>query len=129
MNDAQTRITVNKETPGCWRVTLDHPPINTVDDRMYDEIYDLVERSEAEASLKVVTFESANPEFFLAHYGIAESSSRFGKPRWIEAATRLAMSKTLSIAIIRGRARGGGSEFAMACDVRFASRDSSSAHR
>ena len=123
MNDAQTRITVNKETPGCWRVKLDHPPINTVDDRMYDEIYDLVERSEAEASLKVVTFESANPEFFLAHYGIAESSSRFGKPRWIEAATRLAMSKTLSIAIIRGRARGGGSEFAMACDVRFASRE------
>src|SRR5713226_1635966 len=87
MNDAQTRITVNKETPGCWRVTLDHPPINTVDDRMYDEIYDLVERSEAEA------------------------------------APRLAMSKTRSSAIIRGRARGGGSEFAMACDVRFASRE------
>src|SRR5260370_33557626 len=123
MNDAQTRIAVNKETPGCWRVTLDHPPSSSVDDRMYDEIYDLVERIEAEASLKVVTFESTNPEFFLAHYGIAESSSRFGKPRWIEAATRLAMSKTLSIAIIRGRARGGGSEFAMACDVRFASRE------
>src|SRR2546430_15094972 len=123
MNEAQTRITVNKATPACWRVTLDHPPINTVDDRMYDEIYDLVERIEAEASLKVVTFESANPEFFLAHDGIAESSSRFGKPRWMEAATRLAMSKTLSIAIIRGRARGGGSEFAMACDVRFASRE------
>ena len=123
MNDAPTRIRVNTETPGYWRVTLDHPPINTVDDRMYDEIYNLVERIEAEMSLKVVTFESANPDFFLAHYGIAESSSRFGKPRWIEAATRLAMSKTLSIAIIRGRARGGGCEFAMACDVRFASRE------
>src|SRR5438445_639249 len=123
MNEAQTRITVNKATPACWRVTLDHPPINTVDDRMYDEIYDLLERSEAEASRKVVTVESANPEFFLAHYGIAESSSRFGKPRWTEAATRLAISKTLSIAIIRGRARGGGSALAMACDVRFASRE------
>src|SRR5258706_15148445 len=103
MSDAQTRIAVNKETPGWWRVTVDHPPINTVDDLMYDEIYDLVERIEAEASLKVVSFESANPDFFLAHYGVAESSSRFGKPRWIEAANRLAMSKTLSIAIIRGR--------------------------
>src|SRR6266852_3401619 len=123
MNDTQTRITVNEETPGCWRVTLDHPPINTVDDRMYDEIFDLVEAMEADPSIKVVTFQSANPDYFLAHYGVGESSSRFGKPRWIEAATRLAMSKTLSIAIIRGRARGGGSEFAMACDVRFASRE------
>src|SRR5216683_4006690 len=111
MNDAQTRITVNKETPGCWRVKLDHPPINTVDDRMYDEIYDLVERIEAEPSLKVVTFESANPEFFLSHYGIAESSSRFGKPRWIEAAIRLAQSGVLSIAVIRGRVQAGGNEF------------------
>src|SRR5260370_18009470 len=106
MNDAQTRIAVNKETPGCWRVTLDHPPINTVDDRMYDEIYDLVERIEAEASLKVVTFESANPEFFLAHYGIPESSTRFAKPRWIETPTRLAMTKTLTIATILARPAG-----------------------
>ena len=60
------------------------------------------QRIEAEASLQVVTFESANPQFFLAHYGIAESSSRFGKPRWIEEATRLATSKTLSVAVVRG---------------------------
>ena len=71
-------------------MTLNHPPINTVDDLMYDQIYDLVEEIEEEPSLKVVTFESANPDFFLSHYGIAESSSRFGKPRWIEAAIRLA---------------------------------------
>jgi enoyl-CoA hydratase/carnithine racemase len=90
---------------------------------MYDEIYDLVERIEAEPSLKVLTFESANPEFFLAHYAVGESKSRFGRPRWIEAATRLSKSHALSIAVIRGRARGGGSEFALACDVRFASRE------
>ena len=118
-----TRIALNKETPGHWRVTFDHPPINTIDDLTYDEIYDLVEAIEAEPSLKVVTFESANPDFFLAHYGVAESSSRFGKPRWIEAATRLAKSNVVSIAIIRGRARAGGCEFALACDVRFASRE------
>ena len=79
MNDPRTRLTVNKGTPGCWRVTLDHPPINTVDDRMYDEIYDLVEAMEPDPSIKVVTFQSANPDYFLAHCGVGESSSRFGK--------------------------------------------------
>jgi len=55
---------------GYWRVTLNHPPINTIDDQMYDEVFNLVEAIEAEPSLKVVTFESANPDFFLAHYGV-----------------------------------------------------------
>lgn len=123
MNDVTRRISTDKQTPGHWRVTLDHPPINTIDDQMYDEIFDLVEAVEAEPSLKVVTFESANPDYFLAHYGVGGSPSRFGTPRWIEAATRLAQSHVLSIAVIRGRARGGGSEFALACDLRFASRE------
>ena len=121
MDNVTTRITTDKQTSGYWRVTLEHPPINTIDDQMYDEVFDLVEAIEAEPSLKVVTFESANPDYFLAHYGVGESTSRFGKPRWIEAATRLAQSSILSIAVIRGRARGGGSEFALACDLRFAS--------
>jgi len=123
MSNVTTRITTDKQVPGYWRVTLNHPPINTVDDQMYDEIFDLVEAIEAEPSLKVVTFESAHPDFFLAHYGVGESASRFGKPRWIEAATRLAHSNVLSIAIVRGRARAGGAEFALACDLRFASRE------
>jgi enoyl-CoA hydratase/carnithine racemase len=118
-----TRLTVDKQVPGYWRVTLDHPPINTVDDLMYDEIFDLVQAIDAEPSLKVVTFESANRDYFLAHYGIGQSQSRFGTPRWIEAAVQLANSNALSIAVVRGRARGGGSEFALACDIRFASRE------
>jgi enoyl-CoA hydratase/carnithine racemase len=105
-----------------WRVTLKHPPVNTVDDQIYDELFDLVEAMNVEPSLKVVTFESANPDFFLAHYGVGESSSRFGKPRWVETAARLAQSNVLSIAVVRGRARGGGREFTLGCDVRFASR-------
>lgn len=55
-------------------------PINAIDDRMYDEFYDLVEEIEAAPSLKVVTFESANPDFFIAHYSTAEPGSRFGVP-------------------------------------------------
>ena len=123
MSHPVNRITVDKQVPGYWRVTLNHPPINTVDEQMYDELFDLVEAMDADPSLKVVTFESANPDFFLAHYGIGESKSRFDTPRWIETAARLSRSSVLSIAIIRGRARGGGSEFALACDIRFASQE------
>src|SRR6202022_4600796 len=62
MNDVTSRIAIDKQLPGYWRVTLNHPPINTIDDRMYDEVFDLVEAIEAEPSLKVVTFKRANPD-------------------------------------------------------------------
>jgi enoyl-CoA hydratase/carnithine racemase len=80
MSTVRTRIVTDKTTPEYWRVTFDNPPINAIDDRMYDEFYDLVEEIEAAPSLKVVTFESANPDFFIAHYSTAEPRSRFGVP-------------------------------------------------
>lgn len=117
------KLVIDKTTAGYWRVTLDNPPINLIDDSMYDELYDLVGEIEGEPTLKVVTFESANPDFFIAHYSSAEPRSRFGTPRWIDTAERLAASSVLSIAVIRGRVRGGGSEFAIGCDLRFGSRE------
>jgi enoyl-CoA hydratase/carnithine racemase len=78
MSEPTINITIDKQVPGYWRATLNNLPINTVHDRMYDEVFDLVEAIEAEPALKVITFESANPDFFLAHYGIGESTSRFG---------------------------------------------------
>jgi len=123
MSDVRTRLTIDKTKPGYWRVTFSNPPINAIDDRTYDEFYDLVLEIEADPGLKVVTFESANPDFFIAHYSTAEPRSRFGIPPWIDAATRLAQSSIISIALIRGRVRGGGSEFTLACDMRFASRE------
>ncbi|MGZ3739679.1 MAG: enoyl-CoA hydratase/isomerase family protein [Bdellovibrionota bacterium] len=116
-------IITDKSKSGYWRVTLNNPPINVIDDRMFDAFYDLVGEIDSDPTLKVVTFESANPDYFLAHYSSADPRSRFGVPRWIESATRLAASGVLSIAVIRGRVRGGGSEFALGCDIRFASRE------
>jgi enoyl-CoA hydratase/carnithine racemase len=123
MTDIRKKIAVNKSTLGHWRVIIDNPPINAIDDSMYDEIYDLVTEIENEESLKVVTFESANEDFFIAHYSTAEPRSRFGKPKWVDAATRLAKCSVLSICLIRGRVRGGGMEFTMASDIRFASKE------
>lgn len=116
-------FTVRKMHPAAWRVLIDHPPINTITDSMYDAFYDLVGEIEADPDLKIVTFESANPDFFIAHYSTAEPRSRFGTPAWIEAARRLQESSVVSVAVIRGRVRGGGCEFTLACDVRFASRE------
>lgn len=123
MAEEKKKLLVNKTVEGHWKVILDNPPINLIDDGMYDEFYDLVTEIEADEALKIVTFESANPDFFIAHYSPAEPRSRFGLPPWIEAAQRLAASSVLSVAVIRGRVRGGGSEFALACDLRFASRE------
>jgi enoyl-CoA hydratase/carnithine racemase len=123
MSDIMKALLVDKAKPGHWRVTLDNPPINVIDDSMYDAFFDLVTEIEVDTALKVVTFESANPDFFIAHYGTSGPRSRFGAPPWIDAATRLAKSGVLSIAIVRGRVRGGGSEFTLGCDIRFASRE------
>src|SRR5271170_670935 len=123
MSDLSQTFIVDKSRTGYWRVTLDNPPINVIDDRMYDAFHDLVVEIEADTALKVITFESANPNFFIAHYGASGPRSRFGAPPWIDSATRLANSGVLSIAVIRGKVRGGGSEFALGCDIRFASRE------
>ena len=121
MSTGKPTVITDKASPSYWRVTLDNPPINLIDDGMYDALYDLVGEIEASPALKVVTFESANEDFFLAHYSSAGPRSRFGVPRWIETARRLAESSVLSVAVIRGRVRGGGAELALGLDVRFAS--------
>src|ERR1700733_5030439 len=122
MTATPAKVNVDKRAAGHWKVTLDNPPINLIDDSMYDELHDLMDAIEANPDLKIVTFESANPDFFIAHYSSAEPRSRFGIPPWIRTAERLAASSVLSVAVIRGRVRGGGSEFALGCDLRFASR-------
>jgi hypothetical protein len=96
MNDIRKKLITDKTKPGLWRVTLNNPPINAFDDGVYDEFYDLVGEIEADESLKVVTFESANPDFFIAHYSTAEPRSRFGVPQWIDPAMRLAQSSVLN---------------------------------
>ena len=78
---------------------------------------------EGDPSLKVVVFQSANPDFFTAHLDVAKAVE---KPRvlelWREFVLRLSSASVVSIAKIRGRTRGIGNEFVLACDMRFASR-------
>ena len=75
--------------------------------------------------MKVVVFQSANPDFFIAHLDVAKAAEQ---PEvldlWRDFVLRLSSAPVVSIAKIRGRTRGIGNEFVLACDMRFASRQS-----
>jgi enoyl-CoA hydratase/carnithine racemase len=113
----------SKRSPSYWRITFDMPPINLVDYEVFAALGDLVDQMEADDELKVVVFDSADPDFFLAHFDLTPPKEPYTGPTWLDVAARMARSRVISIASIRGRARGVGSEFTLACDMRFASKE------
>jgi enoyl-CoA hydratase/carnithine racemase len=126
-----THLKVDRRTPSYCKVTFDHAPINTITARTVAELAELVGLIEEDPDLNVVVFDSANPDFYLAHYDTEHDPARTaalgtgptGMHAWLDLLVRLARAPVLSIASIRGRARGAGSEFVLACDLRFASRE------
>jgi enoyl-CoA hydratase/carnithine racemase len=126
-----THLRIDRRTPGYCRVTFDHPPINTITATTVAELAELVDLVESDRDLKVIVFDSANRDFYLAHYDIENDPGRTaalgigptGMPAWLDVLARLARLPVVSICAIRGRARGAGSEFILACDLRFASRE------
>jgi len=112
-------FTVDHRSPSYCRVTFDHPPINTTTATSVAELAELVGLIEQDPDLNVVVFDSANPDFHLAHYDVGNDQA------WPEVLVRLSGAPVVSIASIRGRVRGAGSEFVLACDLRVASRENS----
>ncbi|ANJ12061.1 MULTISPECIES: enoyl-CoA hydratase/isomerase family protein [Streptomyces] len=106
-----------------WRVTFDSPPINLVTFETFAALGDLLDRMDADDDLKVVVFDSADPDFFLAHFDLVPPEQPYTGPTWLDVAARMARSRVITIASVRGRARGVGNEFLLACDMRFASRE------
>jgi enoyl-CoA hydratase/carnithine racemase len=123
------RLSVTKVTPGYWNVSIDNPPINLYDPEMFAEINVLLDELEADKDVKVVVLESANPDFWVAHYDFNRADVLPDMPgaapytEWPHMVARFAQARVLSVAKIRGRARGQGSELALACDIRFASKE------
>lgn len=115
---------------GYLKVTFNNPPINMFDTEFSKQLIVLMDEMEADENLKVVVFESSNPDFFVAHVELLhvndfpKGTGRTGLPAaWPDVAKRLEQAPFVSIASIRGRARGLGSEFAQAFDMRFASKE------
>jgi enoyl-CoA hydratase/carnithine racemase len=126
-----THLRVDLRSRRYCRVTFDHPPINTITATTVAELAELVGLIEQDADLNVIVFDSANPDFYLAHYDTENDPGRTaalgvgptGMHAWLDLLVRLSRAAVVSIASIRGRARGAGSEFILACDLRFASRE------
>lgn len=122
------RLTVIRQSPSYWRIIINNPPLNLFDPKMFAELNVLMDDIEHDADLKVVVFESGDEDFFvnhhdLEHHEVPDQPGAASFDHWPSFVTRLAQSSVLSIAKVRGRARAQGFEFALACDIRFASRE------
>src|SRR5438128_546748 len=113
---------------GICRATIDHPPINLLDAELIVDLDTFSSEVAADDDVRVVVVDSANEEFFIAHAdieliqrlppGILEPDAPL--PFFSELVERFRTMPKVTIAVIEGRARGGGSEFALSFDMRFA---------
>ena len=126
-----TNLGIDRRGPGYCRVTFDHPPINAITATTVAELAELVELIEADGDLNVVVFDSVNAAFYLTHNDTENDPSvtavsplgPTGIRAWHDVLGRLSRAPVVSIAAIRGHVSGAGSEFVLACDLRFASRE------
>jgi len=118
-----SEFSIDRTYPGRWTITFSNPPINMIVPTTIVELGALMRDLEADPSVKVAVFQSANPDFFIAHLDVAKAAER---PEvldlWRDFVLRLTSIPVVSIAKIRGRTRGIGNEFVLACDMRFGSR-------
>jgi enoyl-CoA hydratase/carnithine racemase len=128
-NEGEIRFTRHSEA--YWRVTLDLPPLNIFGPAHIPQLEAIVSKLESDDQVRVVVFDSAVEGFFLTHYDFLakpEESAKFpvgrtGLRALPDMLARLSRVPVVSIASIRGRATGVGSELALASDMRFASRE------
>ena len=125
------KIRLVRHSDAFWRVTFDLPPLNIFGPANIPQLEEVVSSLESDDRVKVVVFDSAIDGFFLTHYDFLakpEESAKFpAGPTGLQALpdmlARLTRASVVSIASIRGRATGVGSELALASDMRFASRE------
>jgi enoyl-CoA hydratase/carnithine racemase len=133
MNDATTtkQILLTRRSPAYWRVTINHPPLNIFGPDTIPQLNEAITAIGTDENVKVVVFDSAVEGFFLTHYDflakVEDTTSLPTGPLGLQPLpdmlVRLSRAPVASIALIRGRATGVGSELALACDMRFASRE------
>ena len=123
------QIRVVRRSPAYWRVTIDNPPINVMGPEMVRQFQEVMNALEADDEVRVVVFDSAVDDYFLNHSDFTAKledltsmpAGPTGLPPWPDFLVRLTRLPVASIALIRGRATGNGSEITLSCDMSFAS--------
>lgn len=112
-------------------VEISAPPMNLLGPELVRDLVSLIQRAEADNSLQVLVFKSADPDYFISHVDITrvkeyrnEAAKLTGEASIGLMFRHLSTSRLVSIAQIEGRVRGAGSEFVLACDMQFAARES-----
>jgi enoyl-CoA hydratase/carnithine racemase len=125
------QIKVTRTSPAYWRITFDNPPLNLMGPEFVLEFREIVTAIETDEQVRVLVFDSAVEGFFLNHSDFNAKLEDLtsipqgptGLEAWPDILVRLTHAPVVSIALIRGRATGNGSEIALACDMSFASRE------
>jgi enoyl-CoA hydratase/carnithine racemase len=106
------------------------PPMNLLGPELVRDLVALIQHAEADAAVKVLVFSSTDPDYFISHVDLnrvaeyrAEAAKLTGEPSIALLFRHLSASRLVTIAQIHGRVRGAGSEFVLACDMRFAARE------
>src|SRR5882672_10744911 len=112
-------------------VDIAAPPMNLLGPALVRDLVSLIQRAEADDTIKVLVFKSADPDYFIPHVDVtrikeyrAEAAKLTGEASIGLLFRHLSASRLVSIAQIEGRVRAAGSEFVLACDMRFAARES-----
>jgi enoyl-CoA hydratase/carnithine racemase len=107
------------------------PPMNLLGPALVRDLVSLIQRAEADDAYKVLVFKSGDPDYFISHVDLTqvpeyrqEAAKLTGVPSIALLFRHLSASRLVTIAQIEGRVRSGGSEFVLACDMRFAARES-----
>src|SRR5246500_5027900 len=107
------------------------PPMNLLGTELVRDLVSLIQRAEADVACQVLVFGSADPDYFISHVDVTrineyreQAAKLTGEPSIAMLFRYLSASRLVTIAQIEGRVRGAGSEFVLACDMRFAARES-----
>ncbi len=116
--------------PGVLVAAIAAPPMNLLGPELVRDLVALIQRAEADAACSVLVFTSADPDYFISHVDLtrvaeyrAEAAKLTGEASIASLFRHLSASRLVTIAQIQGRVRGAGSEFVLACDMRFAARE------
>jgi enoyl-CoA hydratase/carnithine racemase len=106
------------------------PPMNLLGPELVRDLVALIQSAETDGSVKVLVFKSADPDYLISHADLtrvaeyqAEAAVLTGEVSIASLFRHLSASRLVTIAQIEGRVRGAGSEFVLACDMRFAARE------